>query len=172
MLLAEIMVRCRLVPASVRQVNYLWYYNCAYLVLSLHVSCSSQYAQMIFECRKINIFWFFLRNFLIFVHIGPYGGENFKTLLLAQFETFVTKLLLSETDGNLGSRGVYVACMLVFVFTLNMLRSFGGHWVHFSEKWALTQKWLIVERNGQKWASGGVYSMHDDIFYLEHVKVI
>ena len=57
-------------------------------VLSLHVGCSSQYAQIIFEFlkkkkkKKKKTNKPFLRNFLIFVNIVPYGSENFKKLLL------------------------------------------------------------------------------------------
>ena len=61
--------------------------------------------------------------------------------------------------------------------------------MHFSEIWAVTQKRLIVERNGRKvgprgWGDaegrrgegvggeGGICNMHAGIFDLEHVKVI
>ncbi len=71
--LAEIVVWCGLAPApgvgpssvrpSVRQVDYLWNYS-AYLLLSLRVGCSSQYAQMIFEFGKKKItFQFFYATF-------------------------------------------------------------------------------------------------------------
>ncbi len=74
-LLAWIVVRCGLAPGSVKSI--IFYTICAYLVLSLRVGCSCQYAQMIFE-------FLFLSNFVIFVNMGLYGSEKFKTLLLLQ----------------------------------------------------------------------------------------
>ncbi len=75
MLPAGIMVWCGLAPAPVVRpstvrpsLNYLW----NYLVLSLPVVCSSQYAQMIFEFQKKN---HFLCNFLFFVKMGPIGAK-------------------------------------------------------------------------------------------------
>ena len=48
-----------------------------------------------------------------------------------------------------------------------------GHLVHFSKNWALTQKRLVVERNGRKFGPRGCNcNMHVDIFDLEHVRVI
>ena len=44
--------------------------------------------------------------------------------------------------------------------------------MHFSQNWLITQKWLIVERNGQKLALRGVCSIYIGIFDLGHVKVI
>ncbi len=56
-------------------------------------------------------------------------------------------------DENLGPGG---ACsMHVGIFDLEHVKVIWGHSVHFSENWPITQKQVIVERNGQKiWASG------------------
>ena len=43
----------------------------------------ANYARTLFEFKKnVFFFLFFLRIFLAFVNIGPYGNGNFKTLLL------------------------------------------------------------------------------------------
>ena len=42
--------------------------------------------------------------------------------------------------------GMHVIFIWILL-TLNMSRLFWGHSVHFSQNWALTEKWLIVERN-------------------------
>ncbi len=60
---------------------------------------------------------------------------------------FATKLLLLYR-----LRGRYVTCMLVFL-TLNMSRSFGVITCTFLKKTSITQKRLVVERNGS-WVSG------------------
>ncbi len=38
----------------------------------------------------------------------------------------------------------------VGIFDLEYVKVIWGHSVHFSENWAVTQKRLIVERNGRK----------------------
>ena len=40
-------------------------------------------------------------------------------------------------------------------FDIECVRSFWGHSVNFSQNWTVTQKWLIVERNGQKFGPQG-----------------
>ncbi len=50
----------------------------------LVVASPGPYAQMRFEFLKKIISDFFLRIFFFLVNMGPYGSENFKTLLLLQ----------------------------------------------------------------------------------------
>ncbi len=58
-------------------------------------------------------------------------------------------------EGGGKGEGGHVTSTWVFL-TLNMSRSFGGHLVHFSKNWAVTQKRLVVERNGRKLGSFSV----------------
>ncbi len=57
--------------------------------------------------------------------------------------------------------------MHVGVFDLELV--IWAHSVHFSENWAVTQKRLIVERNGLK---TGPWYVHVGIFDLEPVQVV
>ncbi len=78
---------------SVRGIDYLWTL-CMDFFQILVVASPGLYAQtffFIFQKKKKN--WNFLRIFFILVNVGPYGSENFKTLLLLQiaaesFQTF------------------------------------------------------------------------------------
>ena len=45
--------------------------------------------------------------------------------------------------------------MHVGIFDLEHVKVIWGHLVHFSENWAVTQKRLIVERNGRKFGPRG-----------------
>ncbi len=44
--------------------------------------------------------WKFLRQIEIFINMGSYGSENFKTLLLPQFRFFSTKLFVNVPCDN------------------------------------------------------------------------
>ncbi len=82
-------------PSSVCAINYLWTY-CMDFFQILVVASPGQYAQtffkiiIIFFIRIFKRIIFFIRIFFIFVNMGPYGSQNFKTLLLPQitFESF------------------------------------------------------------------------------------
>ncbi len=87
------------------------------------------------------------------------------------------KTAYRRTKGTkIWASGVYVTCMFffffIFFFYLEHVTVMLDHLEHFSENWAVTQKRLIVERNGQTFGPWGVYNMHVGIFYLEHAKVI
>ncbi len=71
--------------------NYLWT-ECTDFFQILVVASPGPYAGTFFEFKK-KTFSDFLRFFFLFLNMGPYGSENFKTLLLLQivaksFQTF------------------------------------------------------------------------------------
>ena len=85
-------------------------------------------------------------------YIGIFDLEHVKVIWVIWF-TFLTKGDNSKTAHRRAKRiklwasGVYVVCVWVLL-TLDMSSSFWGHLAHFSKNWAITRKWLIVERNG------------------------
>ncbi len=79
------------VRPSVRGIDYLWSYCMDCFQISV-VASPRPYAQTIFSFFKKKKKFDFLGFFFIFVNMGPYGSQNFKTLLLPQiiFESFQT----------------------------------------------------------------------------------
>ncbi len=67
---------------SVCGIDYLWSYCMNWFQISV-VASPGPYAQMLFEFWKKN-FFDILGIFFVFVNMGPYGSQNFKTLLLPQ----------------------------------------------------------------------------------------
>ncbi len=61
--------------------------------------------------------------------------------------------------------------MHVGIFDLGHVKVIWGHLVHFSENLPVTQKWLVVERNGRKFGPWGVYVACMLVFDLD-VEVI
>ena len=57
-------------------------------------------------------------------------------------------------------------CVHMGSLTVNISRSFWGHSMHFSPIWLMTQKLIVVERNGRKFEPRDVYSMHISILTL------
>ena len=59
------------------------------------------------------------------------------------------------------------ACNMHVFFYLEHVNVIWGHSVHFSKNWAITQKWLVVERNRGKFGFRGIRSMNVGIFDLD-----
>ncbi len=57
-------------------------------------------------------FWIFLHNFLIFINMGPYGSENFKTLGTPSFKVFATKHLLQLTPAGGPHKMFFLKCCI------------------------------------------------------------
>ena len=89
-------------PSSVCDIDYLLTYGMDFFQI-LIVTSPGPYAQtFIFNFAQKN-FWDFLGIFFVFVNMGPYGRQNFKTLLIPQitFESFQT---ISEFSFQLSSQ--------------------------------------------------------------------
>ncbi len=54
--------------------------------------------------------------------------------------------------------------MHIGIFDLEHVKVILGHAVHFSQNWAITRKWLIVE-NGRKFGPRGVCSMGHSVHF-------
>ena len=79
-------------PSSVRRLcgNYLFMHG-----FLLNFGCCLPWANAIFYFLTKFFFFDFLRIFIVFVYMGPYGSKIFKPLLLPQSLSNILKLLLN-----------------------------------------------------------------------------
>ncbi len=140
---------------SVRGIDYLWSYCMDCFQISF-VASPGPYAQKIFD---------FLGIFFVFVNMGPYGSQNFKTLLLPQisFESFQTFFW------NFFS--VVLTKVLFWIFEIWSFRFFNEFFIFTFATYGETKPsstWKTNDRRSNQieiWASGvSIHCTHGTIY--------
>ncbi len=138
-------------PSSVCGIDYLWSYRMDFFQILVVASPGSYPQKFIFTFEKKK---YFLQTFFLFVSMGPYGTQNFKTLLLPQI-TFESSQTFSELSSQWSwqTYWFWIFEILIFRFLTNFLISP----LYSMGKPKTSTIWKPSDRSakrGEIWASG------------------